>query len=230
MDSTPQKVKVTINGRSIEVEQDTTIVQAAEQLRIHIPTLCYNENLAPYGVCRVCMVEIDDGRRKRMVPSCAFPIRREISVSTNNERVRRIRRSVLQLLLARCPNEPVVKKLAAEYGVDAPHPRMLIKDDDCILCGLCVRTCQQIVGVAAIGFEGRGYERRVVPPYDEQNSQCLACGACAYVCPTQCIDFSTSGDLHKLERWHRDLDVSKLPEAERGRYNAFLGNFFKDKM
>ena len=230
MDQSSEQVKVTIDGHSVSVPYDTTILEAAEKLRIYIPTLCHNENLPAYAVCRVCLVEIDDGRRKRIVPSCAYPIRRELTVSTNNEKVTRIRKGVIQLLYARCPDEPVVQQLAARYGVEGPHPRMVKKKEDCVMCGLCVKVCEQIVGVSAIGIEGRGADRRVVPPYDEQNTQCIACGACAYICPTQCIKFTEDGDIRRLERWHRELDVSKLPDSERGRYSTFLQNFFKDKL
>jgi len=200
-------VKITINGKELSVPYDTPLIEACKQARVHVPTLCYNENVKAYGVCRICSVEVNDGRRTRIVPACVYTVRSEITVETDTDRIRRYRATLLNLQLARCPDEKVIQDLAAEYGVTEPHPRLRKEDKHCILCGLCVRTCAEVVGVSAIGFEGRGRERKVTPPFDAENPICIACGACAYVCPTQCIEFGEKDGKRYLKRWHREVDM-----------------------
>jgi len=178
-------IRVVIDGREIEVEQDTTILEAAEKLNIPIPTLCYHKALEPYGVCRLCTVEVMHRGRTRLVTACNYPIRDEIEVFTASEKVLKGRRMIVELLLARCPEVPLLQQLAAELGVE--KPRFPLKEDDCILCGLCVRVCQELVGANAISFVGRGVEREVAAPFYQISEDCIACGACAFVCPTGAI-------------------------------------------
>jgi len=207
-----EKIKVTIDGRKTEVFKDTTILELAREMNIHIPTLCTVDSIEPYGVCRICLVEVKDGRRTRLVPSCVFPLRRTVTIFTDTERIRKHRRMIISLLLARCPGEEAVVRLARELGVDAPPARFTKKDEDCILCGLCIRACRDVVGAAAIGFEGRGENRRVVTPFEAENSACIACGACVWVCPTKCIDMIDEKGVRRLPRWKREVPHSELDE------------------
>jgi predicted molibdopterin-dependent oxidoreductase YjgC len=200
-------INLTINGRPTAVPYDTPLLTACRDAGVDVPTLCHNDNVAAYGVCRICSVEVNEGRKTRVVPSCVYTVRREIAVQTDSPRIHRHRAMLLNLLLARCPDEEPIQKLAAQYGVLAPHPRFQKKNDDCILCGLCVQICRDIVGVAALGFEGRGFERRAVSPFDAENPVCIACGACAFACPTQCIEFGEAGGKRWLKRWHREVDM-----------------------
>jgi len=178
-------IRVVIDGREIEVERDTTILEAAEKLNIPIPTLCYHKALEPYGACRLCTVEVVHRGRSRLVTACNYPIRDEIEVFTASEKVLKGRRMIVELLLARCPEVPLLQRLAAELGIE--KPRFPLKEDNCILCGLCVRVCQELVGVSAISFVGRGVEREVSTPFYKISEDCIACGACAFVCPTGAI-------------------------------------------
>ena len=178
-------IRAIIDGREIEVKQDTTILEAAGKLNIPIPTLCYHKALEPYGVCRLCTVEVVRRGRSRLVTACNYPIRDEVEVFTDSEKVLKGRRMIVELLLARCPKVPLLQKLAAELGIE--KPRFPLKEDDCILCGLCVRVCQDLVGVNAISFVGRGVEREVATPFFKLSEDCIACGACAFVCPTGAI-------------------------------------------
>lgn len=221
-------IKVNVNGTEVEVAYDTQLLKAIRLAGADVPTMCHNENIAPYGVCRLCSVEINEGRKTRMVPSCVFTVRKPMTVDTDSERVHQHRAMLLNLLLARCPDEPAVRKLAAQYGVAEPNERFVKGNEDCVLCGLCVQTCTNIVGVAALAFEGRGATRRVITPFDAENDVCIACGACAYICPTQCIDFSDETGKRYLRRWHRE--ASLLICEKSGKYSvpdAFVKVFEK---
>ena len=226
-----EMIKVTVNGKQIEVAYDTQLLQACREAGANVPTICHNENLKPYGVCRICSVEINEGHKTRIVPSCVYTVRKPVTVETDTPRIHKHRAMLLNLLLARTPDVEYVKKLAAEYGVTAPHERFKKKDVDCILCGMCVQTCRDVVGVAAISFEGRGATRRVRPPFDKENEMCIACGACAYVCPTQCIDFTDEQGTRYLRRWHREAPMIEcdkcgrywLPDAFQAVFNKKMG-------
>jgi heterodisulfide reductase subunit A len=179
-------IRVTIDGREGLVERDTTILQAATNMGIEIPTLCHHPALEPYGACRLCTVEIVERGRSRLVTSCNYPIRNEIKVSTASERVVRGRKMIVELLWARCPEAEVFKALGAQYGIKKPRfePR---EGELCYLCGLCVRFCNEVVGARAISFIGRGVEREVGTPFYKVSDACIACGACEFVCPTGAI-------------------------------------------
>ena len=152
---------------------------------IDIPTLCYSSALEPFGACRLCSVDIVDKRgRKRLVTSCNYPVEEGLTVYTKSEKVLKTRKLLIELLLARCPKVKKIQDMAREYGVQ--KPRFWIKDEeeDCILCGLCTRVCEERIGVYAINFAKRGVEREVTAPYHSFSNDCIGCGACALVCPT----------------------------------------------
>jgi heterodisulfide reductase subunit A len=180
-----EMVTVRLNGREIKAEKGCTILKAAADQGIRIPTLCHHEALEAFGSCRLCVVEIRQGRRRRLVTSCNFEIREDLEIETDSDRVRSSRRMTLELLLSRCPEADTLKALALEYGLE--KPRFPAEEHDCILCGLCVRICQQRMGVGAAYFVGRGTEMQVEAPYKRASEVCLSCGACAAVCPTQAI-------------------------------------------
>jgi len=174
-------IRITLDGRSVEAEEGKTILQVARGAGIEIPTLCHYQAVAPYGACRVCVVEIADPRGPRLTASCSYPVHDGLEVSTASERVLETRKVMVELLLARAPESPKVRALADQLGVADPEFK---EDEDCILCGLCVRVCEELMGVAAINFEGRGPTRKVTTPFEEFSEICIRCGACAFVCPT----------------------------------------------
>jgi heterodisulfide reductase subunit A len=190
-------IKLRINGTETEAADRTPILTIAEKLGIKIPTLCHHPILEPYGVCRVCTVEVRSGKRTRMVTACNYPATNGIEVFTDSERVRRDRKMIIEWLMSRCGHVPVIEKLAAEYGIT--EPRFGRGDDDCILCGLCVRVCSDVVGANVLGFFNRGTTREVSTAYGETSEKCIACGSCAYVCPTGAIRIENDAALIQKE-------------------------------
>jgi len=179
---------VTIDGQPYEAQLGETILQVARRAGIWIPTLCYHEALEPYASCRLCVVEIDRGGWWQVVTSCNYPIRSDLSVRVNSERAIRARQGVMQLLLARCPESPQLRELAARMGVETtPYPHVTEAQRDCILCGLCVQVCAEKIGASAISLAGRGVERAVAAPFRMPSDDCIGCGACAAVCPVGTI-------------------------------------------
>jgi heterodisulfide reductase subunit A len=200
-------VTITIDDRSIEVAEGISILHAAEQAGIWIPTLCHSTYVEPYGVCRLCSVELVRGERSRIVTACNFPIRAGMSVRTSSPKVQWIRKMLMELMLSRWPNVEIVRSLAARLGVGTPRFTSLERDeaaDACILCGMCVNMCNDVVHAGVLGFAHTGIKRTVVLPYDESTDRCIVCGACARVCPT--------GHVRMILEEHK----GKLPEFTLG--------------
>ncbi len=183
-------ISLTINDKKVEVEDGSSVLQAAEKLGAHIPTLCHHKSLLPYGACRLCLVEIVGKRGSWVEASCVYPAQEGLVVKTDTERVLKTRRVMMELLLARCPESEKLKEMAEQMGVG--EPRFAKQNDDCILCGLCTRVCQEKMGVGAISFVNRGPSRKIAAPYDKQSPICIACGACKVVCPLETVDLSRS--------------------------------------
>ncbi len=198
-------VKLTINGNTGEFPEGKTLLECIESTGLKVPTLCHNKALTPYGACRLCLVEVAQGNRKSIQASCTYPAINGLSVQTDTEEVVKTRKVMAELLLARCPDSKAIQKVAAELGVT--ETRMEKKNDDCILCGLCVRVCQERMGINAISFSGRGSKRVVSPPFDAQSDVCQTCGACASICPTERI---------KLEDVSKNKAVPILDEYNEG--------------
>src|SRR4030042_3908659 len=169
-----------MNGKTVQGEEGQYILQVARKYGVEIPTLCYHKALEPAGMCRLCTVEGFDGRRTRFVTACNYPIWEGMQVKTDTEAVHKGRKLLVELLLARCPEVPVLQDLAKKYGIE--RARFKKENDDCILCGLCTRICERM-GNAAISLTGRGTGMKVDTPFHIQTEFCMGCGACASVCP-----------------------------------------------
>jgi len=189
-------VTLTIDGIKVQAEEGTTLLEVAKFYGIDIPTLCHNDELTPYGACRLCTVEVDDGIRTRLVASCHYPVKNGIKVKTHSERVIKGRKMILELLIAKCPNSKTLQDLASQMGLE--KIRFKMENKDCILCGLCVRMCAEQMGSGAIGFVGRGQKREVATPFHMVSEICRNCGACMYICPVvgvQCRGIKSPGEL-----------------------------------
>jgi len=174
-------VNLRINGIDVQAEEGWSLLDAARFLGIEIPTLCYNEGLTAYGACRLCVVEIGNGDKTKLVSSCTYPVEEGLGVRTHSERVVKARKMMIELLLATAPRSRTIQDLAAKFGV--LQTRFKPKDEECILCGLCIRICAEQMDARAIGFTNRGYKRKIATPFDKKSEVCRLCGACMYICP-----------------------------------------------
>lgn len=197
-------ISLTINDRKVTVPEGTSVLEAARQLEIEIPTLCYDSRLKPYGGCRLCIVSIEG--MSRPVTSCTTPAAEGMVVKTDAPHLYRLRRTIVELLLSDHPNDCMVCARAGDctlqelayfyklrenrfHGERKEHDRIdnnpFIKREmnKCILCGLCVRVCDEVQGVNAIDFAYRGFNAKICPPY-ERDLDCEFCGQCVAICPT----------------------------------------------
>ena len=191
-----------LNGQTVEGEEGQYVLQVAEKYGVEIPTLCHHPALEPAGMCRLCTVLVSQGSWSRFVTACNYPIWEGMEIQTNNEAVHQIRKLIVELLYARCPDVKLLKELAEKY--DIKEPRFPKEDDTCILCGLCTRICERM-GNSAISLTGRGTEMKVDTPFHIQTDVCLACGACASVCPTGHIT------LEKIRAQISKSDLKPIP-------------------
>ena len=207
---------LTVDGRKVTVADDAYLLDAAREAGVDVPTLCQFDGLEPWGGCRLCVVDIwqegwDDDWFK-MVTACNHPVKEGLRVFTHSERVLETRRVVLDLLLARCPETPLIRRLAVEHGIEetsyVPNP----EPTDCILCGLCTRVCDHI-GVSAISTADRGAGQEIAPPFHEPPEACIGCLACAEICPTDFIPFRTSTATRSI--WDREFDMLRCQDCGR---------------
>jgi bidirectional [NiFe] hydrogenase diaphorase subunit len=199
-------ITLTINGQQVEATEGSTILEAARENGIEIPTLCYHEALEPYGSCRLCVVELATPRGPRLVASCVYPAEEGAVVKTDSEMVQSSRRVTAELLLAAAPNAPVVRELATRLGVE--QPRISLGDSNCVLCGLCVRACREIVGANAISLVSRGFSKEVSPPFEIGSNACVGCATCVFICPTGAIKLEDVLANRSVHRWASDFEAT----------------------
>lgn len=174
-------VNFKLNGLTVSFEEGTTILEAARFMGFPIPTLCHMDGLSPYGACRLCIVEVGEGNKSKLITSCTAVVQEGLNVRTSSSRVVKARKMIVELLIATCPQSKVIQDIASELGVRQQRFRQ--EYEDCIMCGLCVRVCEEQMMARAIGFRGRGDHRSVGTPFDIKSEVCRSCGACMYVCP-----------------------------------------------
>ncbi|MGQ9643943.1 MAG: NADH-dependent [FeFe] hydrogenase, group A6, partial [Ignavibacterium sp.] len=203
-------IQLTINGIKVNAEEGMTILDAAKSVGITIPTLCHMKNLFPTGACRICSVEVEGFRG--LTPSCAYPVSEGMVVETDSPRVRRARKTIVELLIENHPQDCLIcvrnkncelQDLSERYGVrehryvgetkshaiDISSASMERDPAKCILCGRCVRACHEVQKIGAIDFTKRGFSSIVATPYNKglNVSDCILCGQCILVCPTAAL-------------------------------------------
>jgi iron-only hydrogenase group A len=200
-------IHIEVNNNNIEAKAGETILDALKRAGINVPTLCHMTDLFPTGACRMCVVEVEG--QNNLIPSCAFPVAEGMKIKTHSPRVVTARKTITELLLANHPDDCLycernnnceLQSLASEHNVHQRHytgnkndymidksSLSIVRDPSkCILCGRCVRVCEEIQGVSAIDFAGRGSNTRVETAFNEglNVSSCINCGQCILVCPT----------------------------------------------
>jgi len=197
-------VNLTIDGKQVTVSKTATIYEAAKEAGIHIPVLCYAKKLLPYGACRVCLVEVEQ-MKGRLIPSCTTPVSEGMVVTTTSDEINKVRKTVLEFLLVNhvvdCPvcdkgGECDLQDLTYEFEVvtnrfegekfdlptDEVNPLIERNMNRCVLCGKCVRVCDEIVGYGSYSFINRGFETKIATAYD-RGLNCEFCGQCLSMCP-----------------------------------------------
>jgi bidirectional [NiFe] hydrogenase diaphorase subunit len=220
----PKMVTVTINKSQYRAEEGETMLSVAMRNGIDIPHLCYEESLDPYGACRLCMVDHVTCGKRTMMTACTMRAKDGLEIMTDTPEIVKYRSTLFELYLSQAPKSDVIKKMAAQYGVTKTRFLKKIVHDDplggkCILCGLCVRVCDEIMGGSAIGFINRGPSTVVNTPFFDENPACLGCGTCAKVCPTRAIEIEDQGDTRVMKSWSGTrIKLQQCPDC--GQYFA----------
>jgi len=187
-----EKIKININGKEVEAVKDTYLLKVLQDQGIQVPTLCHHKDLTPGGVCRLCSVEVEKNGKRKLVTSCNYPVRDNITVYTDSENVKKHRKLLAEMYLGRWPNVPVIQDIAKRCGAeDKEKFKSELTDENpkaCVLCGRCVRGCSEFVQEKILDFAGRGIKRHLTMPYGEVDPHCIGCTTCAYVCPTGAIE------------------------------------------
>jgi NADH dehydrogenase/NADH:ubiquinone oxidoreductase subunit G len=213
-------VTVTINGKAYEAEKGEYILAVARRNKILIPTMCHHESLSGQGCCRLCVVEVNEGSGPKVVVSCVYPVNRDCEVSTESEKIKRLRRSVLGMLRDRAPQGTRLASLCQIYQVPENERFTVPPNEKCVLCGLCVQACAGL-GTGAIATVSRGIGKRVSTPYDESARDCVGCGSCAEVCPTGAIECTEDKGTRTI--WNRSFELMRCEEC--GAYFATKEEF-----
>ena len=179
------EILLQIDGKEIKAREGMTILEAAQNVGIVIPTLCHHEKLEPYGGCRICIVEVESRGWTKLVVSCIYPVEQDLIVRTRSEKVDRIRKMILELLLAHAPDAFELQGLAKEYGAD--KNRFEKESSFCIHCGLCVRYCAEVKKKNAVGFVDRGTRREISFIPEIAAKACWDCKECFPLCPTEAL-------------------------------------------
>lgn len=248
-----ETITLTIDGREVSVAPGTTVLEAARSIGIEIPTLCHDPRLEPFGACRLCLVEVEGGRGP--MPSCALKCTDGMVVHTQTERIRKLRKFVIELLVSYHPLDcPVceaagdcrLQDYAYEYGVavspwgwhplDFPtrddHPNIARNPNRCILCGRCVRICREVMAIGCWGFRNRGYDTIIDTPYNMPLEEvgCVSCGQCVSTCPVGALNMKRS--RYAARNWQTNKTITTCAYCAVGceqEVQTFRGKFVRVK-
>ena len=194
--------RIILNGRRTEASERATVLEAAVQAGVEIPTFCHHRALGALGACRLCIVEVEGPALPGTVlPACTLPVSEGLIVETDTERLRTYRRTIVELLVASLPHTEALARLALRFGVTA-SPFTNGRPDGCALCGLCVRACRDRIGAGALALQADASrlrsvaERVVLDP-----AACVGCATCAVLCPVGAIAVEDRGLEREISLW-----------------------------
>jgi NADH dehydrogenase/NADH:ubiquinone oxidoreductase subunit G len=176
------EIIIQIDGKEVKAAEGMTVLEAAQKTDIFIPTLCHHEKLEPHGLCRICTVEVEVRGWTKLVAACLYPLEKDLVIRTRSEKVDKIRKMIIEFLLAHAPNSPQLQDLAQEYGAD--KDRFEKESSFCILCGLCVRYCAEVKKKNAVGYVDCGTRREISFIPEIAAKECNSCKECFPLCPT----------------------------------------------
>ncbi|SHG79009.1 4Fe-4S dicluster domain-containing protein [Thermosyntropha lipolytica DSM 11003] len=180
-------MKLIIDGREVSAYPGETILEVCRRENIFIPTLCYHPAFKGQGVCRMCMVELEDENgNRRMVASCTYPVQEGLKIVTFSAKIDKVRKNIIRLLASRAKGSDYIQDLAGQYGVE-PLDLPGLDNEKCILCRLCVNACK-LMGSSVLAAVWRGIDKKISTPYEEAAEECIGCAACYEVCPTGAIE------------------------------------------
>ncbi len=198
---------IQINGKSVQANDGEMLLDVIRRQKIDIPALCNHDAIEPCGSCRLCMVEITkkewDGWTK-FVTSCLYPVESNLIVSTHSPRVIELRKTILDLYLARSPQSEIIQKMASEYGITETSYQTVPDGDNCIMCYACTRICAEL-GCHAISAIERGHEKAIETPLREAPADCVGCLSCVYICPTNFIEWVDDNSSRTI--WGRKFEL-----------------------
>lgn len=215
-------VRIKIDKHEIEAEAGMTLLEIIDDMymqltndrndvNLTVPRLCNHEILEPYSACRLCLVEVEKNDWSQLETSCNYKLKEKdegITIHTNSSRVKKARKTNMELLLAKSPNSEVLKHMAFQMGIKKNERYKQRGDNylkDCIDCGLCARACEEIVGKTAITLAGKGTDKHVTTPFDKASEDCIGCGVCSYICPTNAIKMEEKDGKRII--WGKEFDI-----------------------
>ena len=178
-------ILVKIDGKDVKASEGMTVLEAAESAGISIPTLCHHEKLEPFGACRLCIVKVQVGDWSKHVVSCVYTVEENLVVTTRSDKIDKIRKMILELQLAHAPDSPELIAYGEEYGAD--RDRFDKESSFCIHCGLCVRYCNEVKKMNAVGFIDRGIRKEISFIPEIALKECWDCKECFELCPTEAL-------------------------------------------
>ncbi|MBQ0041453.1 MAG: (2Fe-2S)-binding protein [Clostridiales bacterium] len=195
-----------IDGKECQCEKGEYILTVAQRNGIEIPTLCHHEAITGQACCRLCIVEVTEKTRSRIVVSCVYPVTDEITVATDSKKVQRERGLILSLLAKRAPESEEIKELCKKYSAPDIDRFVQLDNEKCVMCGLCAKACAEL-SVGAISTVNRGVTKEVSTPYHEESTVCVGCGSCARICPTGAIELVETENTRTI--WGKSFDLVK---------------------